>query len=226
MEAEGARAPSRGWGGFAGLAGWLVAALLRALGWTWRCQLEGPHPMGHRAPAIGALWHGGLICAAYFFRDQQLVVPISRSRDGDRVVEVLRHLGFGAFPRGSSSRGGTTALLGLIRAARAGRRIAMLCDGPRGPAHRVKPGSVALAGAAGLPLYPLAIAARPCLTFGSWDRAFLPWPFARVVFRFGNPMRVRPDASDDELEACRGQLESDLLRLNRELRGDLERGSG
>lgn len=225
MEAEGPRKPSRGRGGFARPAGRLVAALLRALGWTWRCQLEGPHPMEHRAPAIGALWHGGLICAAYFFRDQQLVVPISRSRDGDRVVEVLRYLGFGAFPRGSSSRGGPTALLGLIREARAGRRIAMLCDGPRGPAHRVKLGSVALASAAGIPLYPLAIAARPCLTFGSWDRAFLPWPFARVIFRFGNPIHVRSEAGDDELEVCRSQLEADLHRLDRELRDNLGQGT-
>lgn len=177
--------------------------------------------MGHKAPAIGALWHGGLICAGYYFRDQGVVMPISRSRDGDRVVAVLRRLGYGDAPRGSSSRGGSAALLSLVRRARAGCRIAMLCDGPRGPARRAKPGAVALASAAQLPLYPIAIAARPCLTFRSWDHAFLPWPFARVVFRFGEPMRPPVSTNTEELEAGRHELEARLLQLERELRADL-----
>jgi len=177
--------------------------------------------MGRRASAIGALWHGGLICAGYYFRDQGIVVAVSRSRDGDRVAAVLRSLGYGDTPRGSSSRGGSAALLGLIRRARTGCQIAMLCDGPRGPARCVKAGSVALASAAELPVYPVAIAARPCLTLRSWDHAILPWPFARVVFRFGEPLRLRAGAEPDAIEASRCELEAQLRRIEQELRADL-----
>lgn len=194
--------------------GWLGAALLRALGATWRVrQLAVDDPLVRGEPAIGALWHRGLFPAAWRFRDLGAVIPVSRSRDGDRIVAVLERLGYGPSPRGSSSRGGPGALAGAIRAAREGRWIGVLCDGPRGPARRCKPGVLAIARAAGLPLYPVAIAARPALAFPSWDRTVLPLPFARVLVAGGAPLRVPPEAGKEELEALRQQLEHELDRL-------------
>jgi lysophospholipid acyltransferase (LPLAT)-like uncharacterized protein len=104
-------------------------------------------------------------------------------------------------------------LAGLIRAARDGHALGVLCDGPRGPARECKPGVVAAARATGLAIHPLGIAARPALYFGSWDRILLPLPFARVQFVYGQPLRVLRDASRDELEATRQALTRELDRL-------------
>jgi lysophospholipid acyltransferase (LPLAT)-like uncharacterized protein len=196
------------------LGGWLGAALLRALGASWRVrQIAADDPLARGEPAIGALWHRSLFPAAWRFRDLGAAIPVSRSRDGDRIVAVLDRLGYAPAPRGSSSRGGSAALAGAIRAAHDGAMIGVLCDGPRGPARRCKPGVVAIARAAGLPILPIAIAARPALAFPSWDRTVLPLPFARVLFAGGAPIQVPPDATRDQLETLRLHLERELDRL-------------
>jgi lysophospholipid acyltransferase (LPLAT)-like uncharacterized protein len=192
-----------------------VAWAIRLLGSTWRYRSDGDDPLagGRPPPFVGAHWHRGLLCSAHRFRDLGVVIPVSLSRDGDRAQAVIRRLGFGPSPRGSSSRGRNRLLAGLIRAAQAGHPIGMLCDGPRGPARRAKQGVVAIARASGFDLRPIGVAARPCVELPSWDRMIVPLPFARVVYAWGGPIRIGPDVDRDELEAIRQRLETELDRL-------------
>jgi hypothetical protein len=141
-------------------------------------------------------------------------VAVSLSRDGDWIDAVLVRLGFAESPRGSSSRGATALLRELIRRTRAGEPIGILLDGPRGPAGVAKPGAVALARATGARLVPIGIAAAPGHRFASWDRALLPFPFARVRIVFGAPLFVPRDADAETLEAMRRELEAELHRLD------------
>jgi hypothetical protein len=208
-----------------GAAAALVAALLRALGATWRVERAGAgDPLDLGAPFVGAIWHAGLFCAAHRFRDRGIAIAVSRSRDGDRIDGVLARLGFGPSPRGSSSRGGVAALAGLIRAARAGRALGLLCDGPRGPARVCKPGVVAAARATALPVYPIGIAARPALRFPSWDRVLLPLPFARVAYEFAPPIGVPRDVPRDDIERWRQQIQSALDAAQERAEARLTRG--
>ncbi len=196
---------------------WLGARLLRALAATWRVRTCGPVPFGH-GPFVAALWHEGLFVAAMVWRERDIAVPVSRSRDGDQIEALLRQLGFAQSPRGSSSRGAMAMLRASIRQVREGRVVAVLPDGPRGPAHRAKPGAVALAGTTGVPLIPVALAAAPALRFGSWDRTLLPLPFARIRCRYGEPIEVPKRVRGEELESLRSRLEAELQRMNQELR--------
>jgi lysophospholipid acyltransferase (LPLAT)-like uncharacterized protein len=194
--------------------GWLGSFLLRALGRTWRISDEGPDPFAAPGPVVGALWHRGMLVAAYRWRGRGLAVPVSRSRDGDLIDGVLCKLGFAESPRGSSSRGASALLRALIRSVRQGTVVAVLPDGPRGPAGQAKQGVVALASATGAALVPVGIAARPSLVFGSWDRTMLPFPFARVHCVYGSPLFV-PKRTDD-LETFRKELEARLDRVSEE----------
>lgn len=196
------------------LGGLLGAALLRALGATWRIELRGPDPFAAPGPLVLGTWHGGLLIAAVCWRDRDLVIPVSQSRDGDRIDAVLRRLGFAKSARGSSSRGATALLRELIRRVRAGETIGMLPDGPRGPSGVAKPGVVALGRATGARLVPVGVAAAPVWRFGSWDRARLPRPFARVRCVYGEPLRVPRDATPEALEAERARFEAELHRLD------------
>jgi len=198
------------------LGGRLAAALLRALGATWRVVEAGDDPLARGERGIGALWHQGLLLAAWRFRDRGVAIPVSRSRDGERVAAVLDRLGYGPAPRGSSSRGGAAALAGVIRAARSGRSAALLCDGPRGPARVCKPGVVAAARAGGLPLHPVGLAARPAWVFRSWDRTVLPLLFARVAVVIGEPLHIPREAGREEVEAWRVRVEAALTRAQTE----------
>jgi hypothetical protein len=199
------------------LVGRLGAWFLRAIGTTWRVERSGEDPLARRdgdTPLVMGIWHGGLLAAAYCWRDRRIAVAVSLSRDGDWIDAVLVRLGFAASARGSSSRGATGLLRELIRRTRAGEPIAILVDGPRGPAGVAKPGAVALARATGARLVPIGIAATPSFRFGSWDRTALPLPFARVRIVFGAALDVPRDASGDALEALRARLEAELHRLD------------
>jgi len=189
------------------LGGVLVAPFLRLLGSTWRIESEGEDPRDSSEPFLAVTWHQGLFCAAYHFRNSGAGIPVSQSRDGDRIDAVLQRLGFGPSPRGSSSRGGPIAMRGMIKAAHEGQRIGILCDGPRGPARVCKPGAVATGLATGRPIRPMGIAGAPAIRFPSWDRAFLPLPFARVIFVHGPSISIARDASDEEFSATLAELE-------------------
>lgn len=199
---------------------WLAVAAawaIRALGATWRVRVVGRDPLHERrapGPApVGALWHRDLVCAAWCFRDRGVRVGVSLSRDGERIARALERLGHAPAARGSSSRSGTRALRELIRSARAGTPVALLADGPRGPACIAKPGVVLLGRATRGTVIPVAFASRPALRARSWDRTVVPWPFARVVCAFGDPVEVSRRGRGEPSEADRRRIEAALEAL-------------
>ncbi len=199
--------------------GALAALAIRALGASWRLARSGPAP--EHAPFVLVAWHRGLLIAAYAHRDRGLWVPLSLSRDGELAEGALRQLGFARSPRGSSSRGGSALLREMIRRVRAGESGGVLPDGPRGPAFELQRGVLALAAATGVQLVPVGVAAAPARSLGSWDRALLPLPFARVRVRYGNALEIPRSANATELEVWRVQLSETLHRLDREAEAQL-----
>jgi lysophospholipid acyltransferase (LPLAT)-like uncharacterized protein len=202
-----------------------AAWLLRALAASWRVRRSGEDPLapGAARPAILAFLHQSALGAAGCFRDTGINVAVSRSRDGEHIARVLARLGYGESPRGSSTRGGAEALRGLLRCLRAGGIVAILVDGPRGPARVAKPGAVAAARLAEAPIVPVVLAARPCLRFASWDRMLLPLPFARVRIHHGEPLCVPREAPETEAEAARARLEEWLVSLTARLEAEISR---
>jgi len=192
----------------------VAAMALRALGATWRVSVGGRNPLvdpERRAAAqIGAIWHRDILMAAWFFRDSGHCIGVSPSRDGDWISALLRSLGYAPPVRGSSSRGGATALRALVRVVGRGITTAVLADGPRGPAQRVKPGVVALARHTGRPITPVTFACRPAIQFGSWDGTRLPLPFARIRVSFAEPISVPTDLRRADRETFRVRVESEL----------------
>ncbi len=83
----------------------------------------------------------------------------SRSFDGEYIARIIERFGFVAV-RGSSSRGGSAALLGMNRALAGGRIAAFTIDGPRGPRYVAKPGPVMLARMSGAPILCFYLAVR------------------------------------------------------------------
>jgi lysophospholipid acyltransferase (LPLAT)-like uncharacterized protein len=176
---------------------------------------------------LAAFFHESLLPAAFCFRDRGYSVAISRSRDGDLIEATLRGLGYADAARGSSSRGGSAALLALVRKLEAGTTVSVLVDGPRGPARVSKDGIIALARLTRRPIQPIAFSARPALRLGSWDQSLVPLPFARVVCAFGEPMEVPPDeppefpttkgGSDADTDTDEERTQSLARRLDRRL---------
>ena len=185
------------------LFGQLTAGLLRLLGATWRVEILGTDPRVAASPdsaQLAALFHESMLPCAWLYRGLGYSVAVSRSRDGDLIGATLRALGYADPARGSSSRGGSAALRGLLRHLEGGTTTAVLVDGPRGPARVAKTGVIALARLAQCPVQPVAISARPAIRLKSWDRSLIPLPFARVVCAYSEPITIDQSTRDDRSE--------------------------
>jgi lysophospholipid acyltransferase (LPLAT)-like uncharacterized protein len=117
------------------------------------------------------------------------VVLISRHRDGGYLANLAEGWGYRPI-RGSTQRGGEVGLLGIVRALQTGAIVAVTPDGPRGPAERVKPGAIAAAQHAGVPIIAVGANASAAWRVGSWDRMCVPMPFAKIDVRYGPPILI------------------------------------
>ena len=171
-------------------------------------------------PVIFVFWHGQLLPLVHQHRRTGAVVLVSEHVDGEYITRVIERNGFGTV-RGSSTRGGIRGLKGLIRAARAGRDLALTPDGPHGPARSFKPGALLAAQFTGLPVIPVAAAASADLHFDSWDRFEIPRPLSVVRITYGAPRWVERAAGREALEAQSRALEAELNALTDHCSGAL-----
>ena len=146
-----------------------------------------------------------------WFGDKGVVLQ-SQHRDSRMLGRVMSRFGLGQV-WGSTTRGGMSAVRGVLRKIKDGHDLAIAPDGPRGPQRRVQPGVITIARMSGAPIVPMAYSARPSRRLGSWDRMTLPFPFGRAVFVHGQPITVDRHADDAERERLRVALEDELNRL-------------
>jgi hypothetical protein len=194
------------------LARLLGPLAIRALRATWRMRYEPPDLRARVAraePLVYALWHGGLLVPAAALPGNGTAIMISRHADGEVIARIVERLGFTTV-RGSSTRGGATALHEAVDALRAGRPAAFTPDGPKGPRQVARPGAVFAASRAGVDLLPLGVGVKSAWVLGSWDRFRIPRPFTRVALVAGERLRPPPDLGDGDLEAWRARLEAAL----------------
>lgn len=184
-----------------------AAALVRVLGATLRLRIEGsgalaPYWSAAR-PLIYCVWHGRILMVPWLnarlrrtHAARAVSVLASRSRDGGIAAGYASRFGLDVV-RGSSSHGGAAAMRALVSTVEAGRDVALVPDGPRGPQRQLGPGVVVLAALSGAPVVPLGFAARPARRMATWDEFLVPAPFARAALVFGTPMTVPHDADRD-----------------------------
>lgn len=156
-------------------------------------------------PVMFVFWHGHLLTLIHLHRKEGIVVLVSEHDDGEYVVRVLERSGFGTV-RGSSTRGGRKGLKGLVRAARAGHDVAVTPDGPKGPRGVFKPGALAAAQMAGLPVVPLVVRPHGSWQFRSWDSFMVPKPFTSIEVEYLPPVDVPRDADRGRLESLAEQI--------------------
>jgi lysophospholipid acyltransferase (LPLAT)-like uncharacterized protein len=163
-------------------------------------------------PVVFALWHGRLLPPTYRHRHRQIVTLASRSGDGEYITRVLHHWGFDVV-RGSSSRGGDTALRELIRKVRSGKSVAVTADGPRGPREQMKHGVLQIAQITGAPLVVVGSAASRAWRLNSWDSFLVPKPFSKLRVVYGDAVFIPRDLKAGDLPAMAHRLEQTMAQL-------------
>jgi lysophospholipid acyltransferase (LPLAT)-like uncharacterized protein len=166
----------------------------------------------HGGEYILAFWHSRLVMMRFGYPDARAVVLQSHHRDSRMLARVMSRFQTGQV-WGSTTRGGMTAVREVLRRIEQGHDIAIAPDGPRGPRQRAQSGVVTIAALSGKAIVPLTYSARPCRRLGSWDRMLVPYPFARVLYVYGEPIVVERRADESERERVRQALEVELNRL-------------
>jgi lysophospholipid acyltransferase (LPLAT)-like uncharacterized protein len=191
-------------------------SLIASVGPTLRWELRGGEHLerlyGAGRLAIWNFWHNQIFYATWFWRRRGIVVMTSRSFDGEYIARFIQRFGYGA-SRGSSTRGGSRALISQIRAMRAGFDAAFTIDGPKGPRYVAKPGPALLARKTGHAIVPVHHAGSSFWELSSWDRFRIPRPFSRGLVVVAEPIFVPADADDAGVEAARGELQAALDEL-------------
>jgi lysophospholipid acyltransferase (LPLAT)-like uncharacterized protein len=154
---------------------------------------------------IYAFWHGRQFLLFYTHKSSRIVIPASESRDGEIQAGIIGRFGFGVV-RGSSKRKGAQAYIGLLKALKNGKFVAIAVDGPRGPIYEVKQGITSLAGKLAKPIVPIVMSAkRSWVLEKTWDKYVLPKPFTECVIMYGEPIIVN-GTEEEELENKRKEL--------------------
>jgi lysophospholipid acyltransferase (LPLAT)-like uncharacterized protein len=164
---------------------------------------------------IYIFWHEYILCPFYLRGHCNMVMLLSRHRDAEMLSYGARLMGFD-FVRGSTNRGGVTAINELARAGRH-MHLTITPDGPRGPRRVLARGPVYLASKLQMPLVVMGFGYdRPWRFRRAWDQFAVPRPFSRVRAVVSGEIHVPADLDRDGIEHYRQRVEDLLNRLTLE----------
>ena len=193
------------------ILGFIAFLIVRFIGMTLRVHMHFPNEtvkkdflrrFNDKNPTpetnyLLAFFHQDELCLLNHWRNRNLSVLVSISKDGEIMSNVGRFLGYKPV-RGSSSRKAVSGLIAAIKRVRQGSTMAFAVDGPRGPIYKVKEGICAVSKKTDTPIMPVrALSSRQKIFEKAWNKAKFPYPFARVDLYFGE-MKIY---NSSELEA-------------------------
>ena len=165
-------------------------------------------------PVVIMVWHGKIFSAPYIFRRRGIMPLVSPSQDGELIVRLIDDWGYKII-RGSGSHAMKRAWIYLKQELVAGGEVLIVTDGPKGPDRVLKMGSIKLAAETGALLVPFTFAAARKKVFRSWDRFEVPYPFARAVAAYGEPIEIARGLDVEGLERERLRVEKIMIEFDR-----------
>ncbi len=170
------------------------------------------------AAAIVSYWHQMQIFCGRFLLTQarkglNISFLTSPSVSGEVPAAIIQRWGAGVL-RGSSKRSAGQALKDMYDVL-VGQKTSLVItpDGPTGPIHEFKTGTILLARMTKAPIILIAYAAKPCIRWNSWDRFIVPLPFSKVAIAVAEPFRIPPGSGTDDLGRLRQELEARMAKL-------------
>lgn len=208
-----------------GLIQWVIAICMSIPMWTVyftsRKEYVGlKHFEKYRnKPAIFVFWHGRSMMLSPIIRMRGMrgYAIASRHKDGRMMAKIQRLFGLKAI-YGSTTKGGIQVLRQGVRVLRDGRYALCLSpDGPSGPSMRVQEGALYFAKMTGAPIIPVCYSSSRALVQKRWDRYLLALHFSRIKCVVGEPIFIAPNATSEEFEAKRTELENIMVKQVRDL---------
>lgn len=159
-----------------------------------------------------ALWHEDLIAGIIGHKGCPYSPIASQSKDGEIIATFLKIWGYMPV-RGSSSKGGKNVTRIIMESLPQKRFFPCLTvDGPRGPRHEPKPGTIKMASSTGVAILPMSCSYEKAFTFKkSWDQNKLPLPFSTINLHYAPPLQIKKGLEGDQFENAIRDLKNALL---------------
>lgn len=200
------------------IIGNLAYLYLKFVGLTTRWQVSGVKEAYEMLDKHGSMivigWHGRTLEMPYFWnKSRPLNALVSPHRDGRLIVNILKKFGIGNIS-GSTNKNSTEAALELMRNLQQNNSIAIIPDGPRGPGMKLTMSPLFYAQKSGKPIIGITYSiAGAKIIEKSWDRMLVPLPFRRGMYSITEPFFIPAEATAEELEKYRLQIETTLNEL-------------
>ena len=159
-------------------------------------------------------WHGRTLIMPYFWnKTSKLNALVSPHRDGRMIMYILEKFGIGHV-NGSSDKNPKEAALSLMQNLKDGNSIAIIPDGPRGPSMELGMSPIFYAQKSGKPILGITYSISGSIVVEkSWDSMLIPLPFHKGMYAITEPIFIPADATAEELEQYRQQVEKNLNDL-------------
>lgn len=205
---------------FYSLVSTLLYAYVRLVGKTTKWDVSGAERFYSVLDKDGSLimvaWHGRIMMLPYFWNgSSKLKALVSLHRDGQLVVKLLQSFGIEIIG-GSTNNNALGAAFSLMRALKKNDSVAIIPDGPRGPAMRMTMSPIYYAQKTGIPIVGMGYSIKGAKLARSWDSMMLPPLFSKGIVYATEPFYIPKDATKEDLEKYRLQIEENLNKLTKE----------
>ena len=168
----------------------------------------------NKTPFIVAFWHGRLLMLPFVWdRKKILHLLISRHNDGELISKTVSYFGLKSV-RGSTNKKGAEALRKMVKFLKNGEWVGISPDGPHGPRMIASPGIAHVSRLANVPIFPIVCSANRAKTLKTWDRFFIPLPFCKGVFIWGEEIAPPSSSSKEIIERTRKSIELELNKIS------------
>ncbi len=171
--------------------------------------------IANKEHVIFAFWHGTMLYPWYQLRNNAMLALISQSKDGELLARTLKYWNYKVV-RGSSSKGGSSALDMMIDYAVKEGSVCLTPDGPRGPVHEFKAGAVVAAKKSGASLVLIGSAYEKKWKLKSWDAFEIPKLFSRVRLEYSDPLKIDGTIDRETTSVIIKNCEKQLMQLQTE----------
>ncbi len=199
----------------------ILTSFIKLIGLTYRIKIvdnSGLDIYG-KAPLDGvvmAVWHNRLLFSPVLVKKRirrNFVSIASNSDDGRYAATYMKSFSVSTV-RGSSSRGGATAMKQLVKKmTEEEKSVVITIDGPRGPKYSCKAGAPKLASMTGRKLVPYVINSASYWQLRSWDHTQIPKPFTKIELVFAPAVAISKDLSKEQLIIAQATVVEAMLAI-------------
>lgn len=169
-------------------------------------------------------WHGRALMVPHFWNGSSKVYAlVSLHRDGRMIAGLLERFDVNTIG-GSSNENAVGSAISLMRAIKDNATICIIPDGPRGPRMHMGRSPIYFAQKTGKPIICASYSVKNSkIIEKAWDNMMIPLPFSEGLCRVSDPFFIPTDATEEELENYRRQIENTLNEISISCDADMGR---